>query len=131
MRGIFVIRREVWTEAEPRLQAESPCPAYSPGDLDTRVRLARLVRAEAASLSMPRNSAPGIYVTTKDVTVSVVGAVFLVNAEREGSRVAVNFVLVDVPVIDTSATGLDAEPADRRSDKGLHRWIYDGSRFCG
>ena len=68
-----------------------------------------------------RVTLPGLYVTTKDVTVSVVGAVFFVNAEREGSRVAVNFVLVDVPVVDTSATGLDAEPADRRSDKGLHR----------
>src|SRR5262249_46699946 len=30
-----------------------------------------------------------LYVQTKDVTVSVVGTVFLVNAEEEGSRVAV------------------------------------------
>src|SRR6185436_15683222 len=30
-----------------------------------------------------------LYVKTKDVTVSVVGTVFLVNAEEEGSRVAV------------------------------------------
>jgi uncharacterized protein (TIGR03435 family) len=30
-----------------------------------------------------------LYVLTKDVTVSVVGTVFLVNADREGSRVAV------------------------------------------
>jgi uncharacterized protein (TIGR03435 family) len=30
-----------------------------------------------------------LYVRTKDVTVSVVGTVFLVNAEKEGSRVAV------------------------------------------
>src|SRR6185503_10602285 len=30
-----------------------------------------------------------LYVETKDVTVSVIGTVFLVNAEEEGSRVAV------------------------------------------
>jgi uncharacterized protein (TIGR03435 family) len=36
------------------------------------------------------NQANGhLYVTTKDVTVSVVGTVFFVNAEEEGSRVAV------------------------------------------
>jgi uncharacterized protein (TIGR03435 family) len=40
-------------------------------------------------INAARQVAGHLYVQTKDVTVSVIGTVFLVNAEEEGSRVAV------------------------------------------
>jgi len=50
-----------------------------------RIRL----RAGGIIVSAAKQSNGHLYVQTKDVTVSVVGTVFLVNAEEDGSRVAV------------------------------------------
>jgi uncharacterized protein (TIGR03435 family) len=54
-------------------------------DDGVRIRLAR----GGVIVNAARQRAGHLYVQTKDVTVSVVGTVFLVNAEEQGSRVAV------------------------------------------
>ena len=48
-----------------------------------------LLRKGGLIVNASKQRAGHLYVQTKDVTVSVVGTVFLVNAEEEGSRVAV------------------------------------------
>jgi len=51
--------------------------------------LAIRLKAGSIIVNAAQQGAGHLYVRTKDVTVAVVGTVFLVNAEREGSRVAV------------------------------------------
>jgi uncharacterized protein (TIGR03435 family) len=54
-------------------------------DDGTRIRL----NSGAVIVNAAKRRSGHLYVQTKDVTVSVVGTVFFVNAEEEGSRVAV------------------------------------------
>jgi ferric-dicitrate binding protein FerR (iron transport regulator) len=51
--------------------------------------LAIQLRAGSIIVNAPKQRTGHLYVQTRDVTVTVVGAVFLVNAEDDGSRVAV------------------------------------------
>jgi uncharacterized protein (TIGR03435 family) len=59
--------------------------SLEPASDGVRIRL----RRGGMIVDAAEQSAGHLYVQTKDVTVSVVGTVFLVNAEEEGSRVAV------------------------------------------
>jgi uncharacterized protein (TIGR03435 family) len=71
------------SRVEMRAQSEA---SLEPANDGVRIRLSEGgVIVNAAKQSDGRH----LYVQTKDVTVSVVGTVFLVNAEEKGSRVAV------------------------------------------
>ena len=80
------------SRVEMRAQSEL---TVEPADDGLRIRLDRGgIIVHAADQRAPRVGAgfsrPGhLYVQTKDMTVSVVGTVFLVNADEDGSRVAV------------------------------------------
>lgn len=70
------------SRVEVRAQSEL---TFERADDGVRIRLYK----GGVIVNAAKQRAGHLYVQTKDVTVSVVGTVFLVNAEEEGSRVAV------------------------------------------
>jgi len=78
--GMFTLEDGSRIEMRPRSEV-----SLEPGGDGVRIRLNR----GTVIVTAAKQRSGHLYVQTKDVTVSVVGTVFLVNAEEEGSRVAV------------------------------------------
>src|SRR5262249_51870725 len=80
--AVAAIRFADTSRVEMRAQSEISLERASDG---VRIRL----NNGSVIVNAAKQGAGHLYVQTKDMTVSVVGTVFLVNAEEEGSRVAV------------------------------------------
>ena len=91
-------RLEMRPRTEVRLEA---------ADDGTRIRLNR----GSVIVTAAKRRTGHLYVQTRDVTVSVVGTVFLVNAEDAGSRVAV--IQGEVRVVEQRGTSRSLRPGEQ------------------
>lgn len=107
-RGEF-IRLPDGSRIEMRAQSELSLESASDG---VRIRL----NSGSVIVSAAKQRTGHLYVQTKDMTVSVVGTVFLVNAEEAGSRVA---VIEGEVLVQQGETSTKLLPGEKRATNPL------------